>query len=343
MLLFFLPSLVVGVQAAPAAAKAPAGWDRQKAFDYLESRQREWADWKPAQKHGGPCISCHTGLSYLLARRVIGEKQPRPVESALVEGVRTRVLADPPRTMLNDAGAEAILNLLTLSLQRRSTSENQAPPDPAEQLALQRLWANQVQEGDARGSWSWFMHELHPVESEHSTFYAATLAELALSAYPAQQPVRVQAMRDFLDRQSPGQPLHNRLARIAFTAKKDAAAQADVLRDLWKSQSPDGGWTTAALGPWARHGDEAPPDSGSNAYATAWAAYAARQAGVACGEPALQRALAWLVQHQDPASGAWRAISMNKVYAAGSMQSGFMTDAATGYAAAALLSCGKGR
>lgn len=333
--------LVLLAFATTCAAASASGWDRQKAFDYLEARQQEWAEWKPAQKHGGPCVSCHTGLSYLLARRVIGENQPRPVERAIVEGVRTRVLATPPKTMLNDAGAEAILNLLTLALQRRDGHrDDKAPLDPAEQLAMKRLWENQLQEGEAKGSWSWFMHDLHPVESEHSTFYAATLAELALSAYPVDAPARVEAMRGFLDRHSPGQPLHNRLARIAFTSKKDPEAQARVLSDLWKAQAQDGGWTTAALGPWARH-EDAPPDSGSNAYATAWAAFAARQSGAACHEPGLQRALAWLGKHQDPSTGAWKAVSMNKVYPAGSTQSKFMTDAATGYAAAALLSCAK--
>ncbi len=53
-------------------------WDRQKAFTFLEARQQEWADWKPAQSHGGACVSCHSGLSYLFARQILGEKQPRP-------------------------------------------------------------------------------------------------------------------------------------------------------------------------------------------------------------------------------------------------------------------------
>ena len=113
-----------------------------------------------------------------------------------------------------------------------------------------------------------------------------------------------------------------------------------MLRQLWAAQSPDGGWTTAALGPWSKH-DDAPPDAGSNAYATAWAAFTARQSGVGCTDTGLQRAMDWLKRHQDPATGAWTAVSMNKVYPAGSMQSKFMTDAASGYATAALIGCQK--
>lgn len=311
---------------------ALCAWDRQKAVEYLETRQQQWAEWKPAKKAGGACVSCHTGLSYLLSRRVLAEGEPRPVERDLVQGVRTRLLNHPPKAMLQDEGAEAILNLLALSLQRR---DRKAPPDEAERVALKRLWDAQIREGEARGGWTWFMHELHPVESEHSAFYAATLAELALSAYPKAEAERVALMRDYVARELPKQPLHNRLAWAAFThAKKDA-----VLRDLWAAQSEDGGWTNAALGPWAKH-EDAPADSGSNGYATAWAAYAARQAGASCTEPGMKRALDWLTQKQDRATGAWNAVSMNKPYPAGSMQSKFMTDMATGFAAAALLSCG---
>ena len=44
---------------------------------------------------------------------------------------------------------------------------------------------------------------------------------------------------------------------------------------------------------------------------------------------------------QDPATGAWPSVSMNKVYPEGSIQRQFMTHAATGYAAAALIACGR--
>ncbi len=50
----------------------------------------------------------------------------------------------------------------------------------------------------------------------------------------------------------------------------------------------------------------------------------------------INRALDWLRVHQDPQTGAWPAVSMNKKYPAGSMQEKFLQDAATGFAAAAL-------
>lgn len=323
---------LTGLLLFPVAAGC---WDRQKAFEYLESRQQEWANWKPAQKAGGPCISCHTGLPYMIARRMAGENRARPLENDLVQGVRSRLLSNPPKTMLSDGGAEVILNLLTLALQRRSSRD---PLDEADRVAIQRLWEKQIKEGEFQGAWSWYNLDLHPVESQHSRFFGATLAAMALSAYPAEQPGKHTALLDFLQREMAKQPLHNRMAWVAFGPEKKTKSTEAVLEDLWAAQSSDGGWSSAALGPWAKHND-APPDAGSNAYATAWAAFTARRSGVPCSDPRLKRALDWLEQRQDPKTGAWNAVSMNKVYPAGSMQLKFMTDAATGYAAAALVGC----
>jgi len=70
---------------------------------------------------------------------------------------------------------------------------------------------------------------------------------------------------------------------------------------------------------------------------TAFTTYVMQQAGGDSANAGLARALAWLRSHQDPASGAWQSVSMNKEFPAGSQQSKFMSDAATSFAALALL------
>ena len=45
-----------------------ADWSPRLAAEYLEGRQKEWFAWPAAKAPGGPCISCHTGMTYLLAR-----------------------------------------------------------------------------------------------------------------------------------------------------------------------------------------------------------------------------------------------------------------------------------
>lgn len=327
-----------------AVPDAP-GWNRDQAFRYLEGRQREWAAWKPAQKPGGPCISCHTGLSHMLASRALAESpsgaEPKPSDEVrqLVQAVTARVQMDPLPQTLPDEGAEVILNLLTLSLQRRDATR---PPSAVETKAIAQLWEKQIGaaggDADLRGSWSWVDAELDPFDAAHSTYFGSALALLAVSAYPDVDRGRLDATKQYLARTAARQPLHHRLAWTAFggAARRDVES---VTTEAWRAQSADGGWTSASLGPWLPHGDDAPADRGSNAYATAWTTFALVRSGVACGDPRLSRALDWLTRHQDRATGGWPSVSMNKVYPEGAIQRGFMTDAASGYATAVLLAC----
>jgi squalene-hopene/tetraprenyl-beta-curcumene cyclase len=116
------------------------------------------------------------------------------------------------------------------------------------------------------------------------------------------------------------------------------ADKAAILAELGRKQEADGGWTLGSLGPWNQH-DAAPPSVGSNSYATALAAFALEQAGLKASDPVLSRALTWLRTHQN-ADGYWPADSMNHKHQAGTIPEKFMTDAATGYATAALLAAG---
>jgi hypothetical protein len=55
----------------------------------------------------------------------------------------------------------------------------------------------------------------------------------------------------------------------------------------------------------------------------------------------MKRALAWLKSNQNAESGAWAGRSMNKTYPEGSMEAGFVQDAATAFASLALLQAGQ--
>ena len=115
-----------------------------------------------------------------------------------------------------------------------------------------------------------------------------------------------------------------------------------MIDEILGKQQADGGWTIESQGPWKQR-PQAPESAGSNGYATGFAAFVLVEAGVPRSNAALARALRWLRSHQNPAQGYWEASSMNKKFPAGSMQEQFMRDAATGFAAMALLESGQER
>jgi len=61
-----------------------ADWNQRIAADYLDARQKEWFAWPRAKVASSACVSCHTGLPYLIARpalrRALGESQPTSYE-----------------------------------------------------------------------------------------------------------------------------------------------------------------------------------------------------------------------------------------------------------------------
>src|SRR5262249_4224702 len=144
-----------------------------------------------------------------------------------------------------------------------------------------------------------------------------------------------------LRREQPGQPLHNQVAVLWASSKLPNllpdATRKSIVDAVMSKQEADGGWTISSLGKFAPHPTAPPAPAGSNAYATAFVTFALQEAGVTRSDAKLRKALDWLKGHQNPETGVWTAMSMNKVFEADSMQIRFMQDAATAFATLALL------
>lgn len=277
-------------------------WSPRLAADYLDSREKEWFAWKTAQTPGGPCVSCHTGTPYLIARpelrRVLGETKPTEYEDGLKAALRARI---PLKDVFSAAFAKEPRH--TQSLGVESIHAALALEDDA---ALDRMWSLQITDGNEKGAWNWFHLNLDPWEMPESTFYGAALAAVAIGNGPAENRARhaeqVQMLVDYLHREYGNQPLHNRLL-LLWAAVKMPDALADkqaLINETLKLQRPDGGWSIESLGPWkkAYKSDE------SDAYATAFTAFMLKKGG---GKPG--RALDWLKSHQNP-DGSWTSSSM---------------------------------
>lgn len=324
------------------ASTLSADWSPERAAQYLDSRQKEWFSWKPALQADGPCVSCHTGMTYLLARpalrRVLKESQPTEYETGLLTRLRARVGEKPPGGL---QGVETIFSAMFLG------REDQMKTMSAHtQKAFDQLWALQSGEGAPKGAWRWYAANLDPWENSESSYYGAALAHAAIVYTPGeyrespQVRERTALLTSYLSDTAASRRLHDRLALMFVRLTRPDSRQAAITNEALSKQQPDGGWTMESLGPWMAHPD-APPTSGSHAYATAFATYMILRGGVPATDPRLQKALDWLASHQDPKTGAWAATSMNKRYPEGSMESGFMQDAATAFAALALIEAGR--
>jgi len=315
-------AVLLGVAVLPAIA---GDWNPRQAAEYLDERQKEWIAWPRANREAKPCISCHTGLPYLMARpalrKALGEKEPTPYETALLDSMRSRLEKSGKGAAI---GVESVMAALFLRT-------------PA---AYDRMLNVQLREGPGAGGFSWYMTDLDPWEEPESPLFGAALAAIALQEAPAEYRQqaevreRTAALQGYLKASLEKQPLQNRLA-AAWASNDDAVRKAAIAEALRK-QSPEGGWSIESLGPWKTHAKAPPSSEGVNTYATAFTTFVLLRTGMRPNDPRLERALAWLRSHQSQ-HGYWYAESMNREYESGSMESRFMRDAATGWAVLALL------
>jgi squalene-hopene/tetraprenyl-beta-curcumene cyclase len=336
---------VIVLLAAGAGIGFCGEWNPKLAAAYLDSRQQAWLAW-PTAIHGGvACISCHTNMTYLLARpalsRALHQSGPSPYEAKLLDSLRSGLARKTPAES-PALGVESVLAALLLA----SEDARRGMPSAETGQALDRMWALQITAETNKGAWHWFSLDLDPWEEPESAFYGAALAALAVGMAPGDYASRpeiqgnLESLKAYLTAQQASQPAHNRLVLMWAAARwpglLSAADRNSIAQSVLAKQQDDGGWTLEALGPWKQHSNAA-PGGGSNAYATGWASFTLRQAGVLQSDSRMRRALDWLRRHQDAATGSWAAESMNKRYEPDFMQSQFMRDAATGFASMALL------
>ncbi len=341
-----------------AAAEEPQGWSPSKAADYLDGRAIWWSTWPSAARdHGTFCMSCHTTLPYALARpalrTALHEPRPSVAEPRIVDNLLTRLrlgaAAEPfypdqtrgiPKTSESRA-IEAVMNALVLS--RRDAAAGRMSEEG--QVALSTMWGLQMKVGPNAGAWTWLNFNYEPWESPNSPYLGASLAALAVGAAPGRYVdgpeirANVDALRGYFQKQFARESTLNRLMALwasgsvqgLLTAEQHAVALDDALM----AQQPDGGWATAKLGTYARV-DKTELDTASDGYATGLATLALQAAGVPVTDARLARGLAWLRAHQDPKTGEWHAVSLNKQRDPAADAARFMSDAATAYAVLSL-------
>ncbi len=250
----------------------------RKAIAYLDGRQDDWSQFAKSQRGEGvdrtACVSCHTGLSYALARPVLRPfgptSGPGAPEGRMIAAVSLRVEhwdeLDSPRFRLmydhddhkevESRGTEAVLNALVLALD--DTKLRRTTPGAATRTAMRHLWATQATEGNA-GSWDWLNFGLEPWEANGSPAFGAALAAIAVGSAPGylgqaldEDATRgVRSLRDYLRKRFPEESLFNRLWIL------EASTTLDGLRPTRRVRSSTNSWPFGArtvVGPWPPSG-----------------------------------------------------------------------------------------
>ena len=351
----FLLCLPCGV---PAARGEDSEWKKDSAIAYLDGRQTWWMKSDMAkQPLDTTCVACHTGLPYALARPSLGGDTAR--YEATLANIRKRVEkwneVGPIYTSTAEGsrGTEAIVNALILG--RADARQGLRTMSPPTAKAFEHLWALQVEDGPAKGSWPWLQFGkagFEPWEAIDSGYFGTALAALAIGTAPgaikAAPPDRVAWLRDYLTANYEGQNLHGRIALLWASTKLEGILSAERRRKLIgeiferqqnKPGDPaiDGGWNVASLGPWVRKDGTAQIKS-PDGYATGLIVYTLKQAGVAApDQPKLQKGLAWLKRNQEAKTGAWPGNSVHKTRDPDTDEAWkFPRDAATAFASMAL-------
>ena len=325
--------------------------------------------WPSATRDQGTfCVSCHTVVPYVLARRALrsalAERGPSDAERKIVENVAERVRqwkgigpyytggyenAKPAESR----GTEAILNALILAI----NDEPNGKLTDITRIAFNNMWAMQLREGDAKGAWPWLDFGLQPWEAKDSQYYGAALAALAIGIAPEDYrsssdiQERIRSLISYLNRESPQQSLINRAALLWASTKLPGLLNSDqqksIVRDLVKAQKADGGWELPSnawpegwsirstvrkrlRSDWTRQSVE------SDGYATGLITLVLEEMGMSRQSPTVNRALVWLARNQSPEDGSWYSSSLKKHRTSSSTIGYFMRDAATAYAVLAL-------
>ena len=358
------------VATAGAGAEAGDAEDSarvRRAISYLDARQDAWSHFASAERGQGTdkttCVSCHTGISYAWVRpalgRFVAEPGPAAPQERMIASVGLRVEhwaeLDAPRFRLmydhedqkkvESRGTEAVINALILA--RDDAHRGKTAPSTATRSALQHLWATQTTAGNHAGSWDWLNFGLEPWEAGGSRAFGATLAAIAVGSAPAYLDGRldeearngVDMLREYLRRQFPRENLYNRLwileASATFEGLLSADQRREVVEQLLAVQREDGGWALAGLGDFKRV-DGTVQTQESDGYATGLALQVLARAGSSPVRPELARGLGWLRSHQRE-DGSWPGRSMNKERNPATFVGKLMSDAATAFAAQALV------
>jgi len=272
-----------------------------KATRFLDQASLHWTKSRE-------CFTCHTNFSYLVARPTVASDLTahQQVRKALEEMVDKRWETDGPRW-----DAEVVMSAAVLALNDQATT---GKLHPMTRKALKRMWTLQREDG----GFDWLKCGWPPMESDDD--YGIAIAALALGAAPGDYANTSEAqkglkkLRTFLEKNSP--PTLHHQAMLMWAEKYGVELltpdqRKACVESFSKLQKEDGGWAFATFGNWERADGKEQDVKTSDGYATGFAVFALRCAGVEVNDHRITKGVAWLKANQR-ASGRWYTRSLNR-------------------------------
>jgi squalene-hopene/tetraprenyl-beta-curcumene cyclase len=331
-----------------------ASFSLENAARYLDSAALTW-------QKSRACTACHTMMPYLMARPALNAILPQSgeVRTFFDEIASGRREPMPGYHNSDVAGAVAIGVASAMAINDRATGALL----PLTRKALDKMWTLQRPGGD----WEWPFRDTPPLKvNEH---YGVTLAAVGAGMAPgdytktAAARTGLEAIRKYLGTHRAA-TLHQKAMTLWASVYVDRflseSESAEILAVLMAAQRPDGGWSMASLvdnteDPAIKASARAAkvraeagygtdflaylgPDRvyksslESDGYATGFAIYVARQAGVLSTDPRLKHGVRWLKTHQRE-GGQWFTHSQ------GPHNQHLISNAGTAYAILALEAC----
>ncbi len=316
---------LVSPEANRADEPLAKAYSLDRALHFLDSASLDW-------QQSWQCFTCHTNVSYLMARPLISADSPahREIRKYAEQLVSLRWEEVGPRF-----DAEVVAVGAALALNDAATTNKLHPLTRA---ALDRMWTLQREEGD----WKWPTGcRWPPMEADEH--YGVTLAAIAAGAAPGEYAKTDAAqaglarIRAYLKNHPPANLHHKAMVLWASTCVDGlmtADEQRACIRELIAAELPAGGWAFSRLFPWERADGKEQVLESSDGYGTGFVIFVLRQAGVPADQPAIARGVAWLKQNQR-ASGRWFTRSLNKD------NEHFISHAGSAFALMALSACGE--
>ena len=329
--------LGAGVQDKPKVQPNRADEPIAKAFSlkksvaFLDDASRRW------RKTYG-CVTCHTNGLFLISRPLVSKTHAANTSNrAFAKSYLERYVVADEKPKRGKGAIEGIV--ATTSFLAISDMATNGRLDKVTIRGLDHIWKKQ----DEDGAWGgWLKCNWPPFEVDDH--FGATLVAVAVGAVPgsyrrtkkAKEGVR--KLLGWLRAHPPANP-HNKGMMLWAAAKLPEVVPAKLQKkwrdELLALQREEGGWRLVDLGAgkWKRGKDDAKKLT-VDAYATGFAIFVLRKAGVPVDDERITKGLAWLRAHQRR-SGRWFVRSPKKD------GKHFISHAATQFAVMAFLACGE--